>query len=401
VSGIRKISGAWASLWQFLCNLPEKRSRQIALTAWALFGVVVFTIVAIDPIGRSATKEYQDASTNWWKGEKSLYRKKNGYLYLPQEAMLYTPYNLLPKRLGEPLWRLTCLGLLGFALWSAARHLAPQRAATLFLIATVLVVPCSLSSARNGQVNMPLAALFVLTALALARERWQLAAILLTLTLVLKPIAVAPILVCAVIYPGLRKPLGLWIFIMLALAFAHPYPRYVLGEYHAFFTSNLSQAGNPKGHSWCDFAGMLETFHIVLPPLVQLAIRALAGLFTLIVSLRVARAAGPLRAAMSVLLLCVVYLMLFNPRTETNSYVMLGIWVALLGAYDGLIRKNLRAAAIWTVFAVILGAENYGNPIFPWTNLWLKALVTLALGIWLSVRAFRLQPGENLIPKIG
>lgn len=367
-----------------------------------IYAVVITTIVAIQPDRRTATLEYQKATDNWWGGENSLYRKKNGYLYLPQFAVLYTPYELLPDRVGEPLWRLTCLAALAFSLWLAASYLAPDRKIQVFLIATLLVLPSSFASARNGQVNMPLAALFIFIALSLARERWWTAAILLALTLVLKPIAAAPILLCGVLYPKLRLPLLGSLVVAALVPFLHYNPSYVAGEYKAFFV-NLGQAGKPQGNSWCDFAGMFRTFGMEIPSIVQFAVRALAGLAALILGWLALRNMDKLRGAIVVMFLTVIYLMLFNPRTETNSYIMLGAFVAVYGAYAGLVAKRWQEAAGFVALAIILGTENYGYPIFPWTNLWLKAFATCILAGWLVTKILNgrssartvLEPARN------
>lgn len=379
------VQAKWVKLWEFLGKIPPTRALQFAVGAWLIYAIVISTIVAIQPDRRTATIEYQKATDNWWGGENSLYRKKNGYLYLPQFAVLYTPYELLPDRVGEPLWRLTCLAALAFSLWLAASYLAPDRKIQVFLIATLLVLPSSFASARNGQVNMPLAALFVFIALSLARERWWTAAILLALTLVLKPIAAAPILLCGVLYPKLRLPLLGSLVVAALVPFLHYNPSYVAGEYKAFFV-NLGQAGKPQGNSWCDFAGMFRTFGMEIPSIVQFAVRALAGLATLILGWLALRNMDKLRGAVTVMFLTTIYLMLFNPRTETNSYIMLGAFVAVYGAYAGLVAKRWQEAAGFVALAIILGTENYGNPIFPWTNLWLKALATCVLGGWIVMK---------------
>jgi hypothetical protein len=377
----------WEELWEFLRGIPESRCLKVALLVWVVYSGVIVALVAVNPSGRSATLEYQRATDNWWSG-KTLYRSRNGYLYLPQFAVLYTPYEVLPDRVGEPLWRLTCMGSLALALWAAASRLAPEKRSAIFLIATALVLPSTFASARNGQVNMPLAALFILTALALARERWWLASVFLALTLALKPISLAPILLCGVLYPRLRLPLLVSLVVMAAAPLAHFHPQYAAGEYTAFF-HNLGQAGNPKGQSWCDFAGMLRKFGVDLPAWLQLAIRASAGVVALGLCWKVRKGPDPLRAGFTFLFVAMIYLMLFNPRTETNSYVMLGAFVAVWAAVEGLVCRRLDIALWAGLLALLLGTENYGWPIFPMTNLWAKALATSALGIWLAVRILR------------
>jgi hypothetical protein len=380
----------WAELLGFLREIPAARCLRIALLIWLVYSGIIVGVVAWNPSGRSATLEYQRATANWWSA-KTLYRSRNGYLYLPQFAVLYTPFELLPDRVGEPLWRLTCLASLALALWAAASQLAPEKRAAVFLLATVLVLPSSFASARNGQVNMPLAALFLLTALALARERWWWAAAFLALTLVMKPISLAPILVCAVIYPRLRLPMLVALIVMAVAPLAHFDPRYAAGEYGAF-VHNLGQAGNPKGQSWCDFAGMFRRVGLDLPAAIQLGIRALAGVVTLGLCWKAAKGADRLRAAFAVLFVCAIYLMLFNPRTETNSYVMLGAFVAVWGAVEGLVSRRLDIAFWMLLLATLLGSENYGWPIFPMTNLWAKALATSALAVWLGRKILQTPP---------
>lgn len=385
----------WEQFWEFLRGIPAARCLSAALFIWVVYAGVISAVVAVNPSGRSATLEYQRATSNWWSG-KTLYRQRNGYLYLPQFAVLYSPYEILPDRVGEPLWRLTCLASLAWALWAAASRFAPDKKSAVFLIATILVLPSTFASARNGQVNMPLAALFLLTSLALARERWWTAAIFLALTLVLKPISLAPILLCGVLYPRLRIPLFVALFVTAIAPLAHPNPAYAAGEYGAF-VHNLQQAGNPKGQSWCDFAGMLRVVRINLPSSVQLLVRAMAGLLTLALCWKALKCSDKLRAAFTVLFLSTIYLMLFNPRTETNSYVMLGAFVAVWAAWEGIVARRSEVVIWLIVMAVLLGTENYGWPIFPLTNLWAKAFATSLLGIWLAVRIFKTPSGQPVL----
>lgn len=383
--------------WEFLGRVPEKLSLRWGVAIWAVIAVVVFTIVAIQPDKRTATIEYQKASTRWWDSD-NLYKGKNNYLYLPQAAILYTPFNILPDRVGEPLWRMVCLGSLAFALWAAAKHLAPDRTATVFLAATLLVLPCSLASARNGQVNMPLAAIYLLTALALSRDRWHLAAVLLALSLALKPISIVPIMLCGVLFPRTILPLILWLAVMFATAYLHPDPKYVTGQYQIFWEKLTGSSAKPTGQTWSDFAGMLEKFQLSIPQSVQTLIRAGAAAITFgLCLLAVWKTSDALRRALTVMFFAVIYLMLFNPRTEMNSYIILGIFVAILGAYAAIVQRSPVATISWLTVAILLGTENYGYPIYPLTNLWLKPLVTLGVGIWLTTQVIRMPKGGKAI----
>jgi alpha-1,2-mannosyltransferase len=393
----QKLQAKWAELWSFLDKVPPVIAWKTAVGLWLLFGVIAGTIVAVEPDRRSATIEYRLASEKWWQSESGVYRQKNGYLYLPQFAIIYSPFERLPTRVGEPLWRLVILGLLAAALYQACRRWCPQNPAMAFLIATLLVVPSALSNARNGQTNMPLGALYLLTAIALSHRRWNLSALLLVLSLALKPISVVPILLVGTLYPRTILPLIAGLAILFGAAFLHPHPSYVWGQYQEFWET-LLRAGRPQSHTWCDFAGMFRSFGLPLPDAVSLAIRALFAAVTLGFAWQTVRRLDPGRAAFVVLLFAAIYLMLFNPRTETNSYVILGAFVGLLGAHAGIIEKNLRAAAWFLLLALLLGTENYANPIYPWTNLWQKALTTFVLAGWIVWQLQKTPPAPNILP---
>ena len=394
---VSKPSTMWKKIWAFLSGLPERKALHAALFVWVLFALIVCSIVAVQPDRRTVTHEYRQASTKWWASAPNVYPKKNGFLYLPQAAIIYTPYNLLPSRIGEPLWRLTMLAALAGALFLACKKLASERSGRLFLVATVLVIPSALASARNGQVNMPLAALYLFSALALSEKRWGMAAFFLTVSLALKPISLAPLLLAAAVYPTARRPLLVGLLLLFAAPFLHPSPSYVWEQYQDFVRC-FFQAGRPSGNTWCDFAGLLRTFGIPAGDALLWGIRAGAALVTLWFCSRAARIRDPFRAAFTVLLLAASYLMLFNPRTETNSYIILGIFIAIMGAYEGLIRQNRTSAAVLTLLAVILGSENYGWPIFPLTNLWLKVFCTAILLAWI-LKNLHQHPEESPVLK--
>jgi hypothetical protein len=387
----------WEKIWAFLCGLPERKALHAALFVWILFALIVCGIVAVQPDRRTVTHEYRQASTKWWASAPNVYPKKNGFLYLPQAAIIYTPYNLLPSRIGEPLWRLTMLSALAGALFLACKKLSTERTGRLFLVATVLVIPSALASARNGQVNMPLAALYLFSALALSEKRWGMAAFLLTVSLALKPISLAPLLLVAAVYPAARLPLVGGLLLLFVAPFLHPSPSYVWDQYQDFVRCFL-QAGRPSGHTWCDLAGLMRTFGIPAGDSLLWAIRAGAALVTLWFCSRAVRIREPFRAAFTVLLLAATYLMLFNPRTETNSYIIVGIFIAIMGAYEGIIRQDRRLAAVFCLLAFVFGSENYGWPIFPLTNLWLKAFCAILLFGWL-LKSLQQRPQESPVLK--
>lgn len=377
---------------QALRAVEPGKALRAALGAWLLFALIIGIVVACRPDKHTVTPEYRQASEKWWHGTESLYdMSQGGYLYLPQAAILYTPYQLLPKRVGEPLWRLTGLTLLALGLWRVASLLNPEQKERLFLAATLLVIPASCASAQDGQMNLPLAGLMLLSVADLARSKWNLATLWLLLSILLKPIALAPTLLAAACFAPLRLRLLGGLALALAAAYLHPSSSFVTGEYHHFL-QKFALAGSPLiGERFSDFFGMLWHWGIHPAPLIISGCRALAAGLTLIASLVAMRRfrGNQLQQALSVMLLAVLYLMLFNPRTEENSYVMLAGFTALLAARD-FIHGNIRRGKWLAIFCLLLAVDAYGYPIFPLTKIWFKPLLTTLFLFILLVGKFSL-----------
>jgi hypothetical protein len=273
--------------------------------------------------------------------------------------------------------------------------IAPGQQARLFLGATLLVIPAALSSARNGQVNLPLAGLMLLSVSSLATRRWNMATLWLLLAVMLKPIALAPALLAAACYAPLRLRLAAGLLLCLGAAYLHPDAAYVTGEYRHFW-AKLVLAGQPANQDFSDFFGMLWHWGIHPAPMLISGLRALGAVMALLLSLRVMRQLReqPALQAFGVMLLAAIYLMLFNPRTEENSYVMLAGFIALLAARNVLAGAP-RSASLLCLFCLALAAEVFGYPIFPLTKIWFKPFITSLFVLLLIARYFSILRAPN------
>ena len=88
------------------------------------------------------------------------------------------------------------------------------------------------------------------------------------------------------------------------------------------------------------------------------------------------------------MLLAALYLMLFNPRTEENSYVMLAGFTALLAAGDLLTGRDRRGWAL-ALLCLLLAVENMG-PVYKLTRIWFKPLVSTLFALVLIAGNFSL-----------
>lgn len=250
--------------------------------------------------------------------------------------------------------------------------------------------------------NLLLSALLLHATVDLSAERkWRPAAVLLVAT-AFKPLAIVLILLACAVFPRLILPVSVFAIVFAAAPFLHPNPSYVLKQHRICLQVLLASSQYPA-HEFCDIAGLFRTFGFHQPPSFWFPLRALAAIATLALAFFASRRhASPIREFL-VLALATTYLMLFNPRTEANSYVLLSPSAAWLTALVTLIAlPKLESSSppgsplILTIFLLALGVDSYG-PLHNWTNLWLKALLTCCYATWLAIVCF--QPKKLFLEK--
>ncbi|MCS7009380.1 MAG: glycosyltransferase 87 family protein, partial [Chthoniobacterales bacterium] len=366
---------------------------------------------------------YRQAAEKWWHGEQSIYiSKKSGFLYLPHAAIIYTPFVLPPKRIGEPLWRIVSLTTLAWAIWRSAKILPAYPSTNTFALLSILTIPSSFASAANGQMNLLLSALLLHATIDLSRNLTIRPLLLLLLATALKPHALIFLLLVATVFPRFLLPTLFGTCLFLLAPFIHPKPSYVLNQYtsfsHVLISSTLHIA-----HEYCDLTGLARTLGIHLPQTFWFLLRSVAALVTLALAWSATRNhPSPLREFLT-LALATTYLMLFNPRTEANSYILLTPSVAWLTALLSLpalktsppplpsspilahsscsrpsnqtktiqISDKTATPIVLALYLLSLGSDSYG-PIHNWTNLWLKALLTLIFALWLAKFCIQSRP---------
>lgn len=369
----------------WLRALTERDAFRLALIVWAVYAVIIAGVVGLDDDIHSVMKIYREATTNWWNGE-AVYdpRPRNGYFYLPHVAMVLTPYTWLPVKAGEILWRWTLVAALAYSVWHLARAFGYGRQRWFFFVVTVVTAAASLSAVSYGQTNTLLAAFFVLAAVALGRAAWNSAALWLVLSLAAKPIGMVGCLLAGACYPRkLLLPLAVGVVLLIGVSFLHPKESYVREQY-ALFVETMQVAQNTKKkHRFCDVEGIVYPLGITVPDAAMDAVRVLAALATLLLALRAVRYYDAARGAFLCLLLATLYLMLFNPRTETNSYVMVAPFVGVFAAAAANRRESERL--FWWLFglSIVLTVENLG-PLHNLAQPWLKPAATLVFAVFLA-----------------
>jgi len=355
--------------------------------AWA-FCILIFLGILNDirhtPLKHTTMPTYRFAATQWWQGlDPYTADQHGGFLYFPQAAVLFSPFNILPFALGEFLWRAVVFGLFLYALVRLNDFFLSKdnaRSTKSFLILCLLAVPSSLASLRNAQFDLPLAALIVLTAAEIASSRWNAAAAWICLAVALKPLAVVPLLLFSAIYWKLIPRIIFGMLIVLALPFLHWSPAYVAHEY-VRCVETLMSASKGDEPKFSDLAALLS--HVGYNPSYELktVVRVIFALVYLALAWLGSRKLNSVQAAWVIGALSADYLMLFNPRTETCSYVFLGPWIASLA-----LLYSQQTKSTWLVWALGFGALGLACDGFPklghfsvhdMTDRWLKPLIAL------------------------
>lgn len=283
----------------------------------------------------TVVSEYYDSGYEWRQG-LPIYKTNSihGFLYFPTAAIAFVPFSWLPFPACEALWRLLIVALLGWALLRFSGLLEELSGGRgFFPLLSLLALPTAGSALRNGQMNVPLAALMLLAVEAAARRRWNWVALWIGLGVALKPqMIVLGLLFGALYFRPLVWRLTLAALAVLAFPFCTQDPAYAAGQYRDCLEM-LRHAGQPGAAFLAsDFFGMLRVLGATVPDLVATGIRASAALLVLGVSLQARRHLDDKRLALVVYSLAATYLMLMNPRAENNGYFLLAIAIAGWGA---------------------------------------------------------------------
>lgn len=423
------------------------RASTLAWSLWIglLAAVVWLLLTTPTPLRRTVTPNFRDASLHWWRSE-SIYELDesdlHGYLYFPQSAILFTPFALpsltdrasraagasMPAargagageaeaspfgagwgfRAGEVAWRIACVLVLALGLrrmcavaaadppWREAKlpdEAARRRAGDLFLASTVLCLGIAWGSLRNGQMNVPLAALMLHAGADLALGRWRAAGAWLALVVALKPLGAVPLLLALALFPRVRGWAIAGLLAAAAMPWLHPDPAYVWGQ-HVECLAKLRSAAKPPPGEYSDLTTVLfsagRALHamgwaaspesLVPPGVVMTAVRGAAAVLTLVLSWMALRRFGAARGVILTMTLAAAYLMLMNPRTEGNTYIVLGPFAAILAAWAITGRASWARIVPLVAFTMILA---FAREVFHGGQ-WLRPAATVVFVAWIA-----------------
>jgi alpha-1,2-mannosyltransferase len=381
-SGSRRSSGNTAG---------DLRYERAGILLWFAAWIAVSVMVSIDPTKRTVTPVFHEAVRRWWAGE-SLYSPGGSFHYLPQFALLFTPFHVLPVPVGDILWRLASVAACVYGLREATRRLHPATSGRVFFFASLLALAPCLGAVRNGQTNLIFGGVSLIAALSMADGRWWWAAAWLIALVAIKPLGLVLLVFAAVVYPRLRGRVLIAAVLFALTPFLLGRADFVAGQYREAWV-HLSGLSVTTEHRFADIASLFQAAGIAISGAAWRPLRALAGGFTLFLALRAAALSDGIRRSLTLVLLAGLYLMLFNPMTEKNSYAILAPVLAV-AAMDCVSSPQARRLGWWLVFVLIsIGVL----PEVFWRidrdfGLWWDPLMMLTVYAAVTVRILRGQP---------
>lgn len=306
-------------------NISNNSGVRYAWLCWALLFITTAGII-LSGSARTVFPAYREGALSWIAGD-IIYKHigVGGFTYLPQAAILFVPFSVIPRIAGEVLWRFVNIGVFAWGVYRSAGLLRTQRDREYFPLVTLIALPMAWDCARNGQATLAMTGLMLLAVVDAAHRKWWRTVLWLSLGISIKPLMI----VLALLLIAIDRPLtwrGVVGMVVTAfIPFLTQHPGYVLDQYIACWRNFTTAA-----HVGASDAGWTSPFHalrlinINTPEAIQTALRILAALGTLWLSLLSRRRHDSIRSAVFVFSLSVAYLMLFSPRTENNTYAMLG-----------------------------------------------------------------------------
>ncbi|HEX9113386.1 MAG TPA: glycosyltransferase family 87 protein [Nitrospirota bacterium] len=369
-----------------------KTAVRTAMAGWIVLFLAVSAIVVLDG-KRSVVPSYRAGALSWIGGQP-LYDGTGvgGFVYLPQAAVLYMPFALFPPVVGEVLWRLGMIAVFAAGLYRFGRLAGERSAGEFFPLLTVATIPLVWDCARNGQATLAITGLMLLA--VTDREQgclWRATAWL-SLGIAIKPL----VLVLALLVMATDRRMSWRLLAGMGVTALVPFltqsPGYVVQQYAAC-VENMTTAAHVgvSVRGWTSPFTALRALGIAdVPENIQTAIRAGGAVATLLLCLFMKRRLEPARAALYLFTLSVLYLILFSPRTENNTYSMLSPALAafLASAYFDENRRG-EALLIASLSLLLAGSRIVERLVAPHAEpVWLSPAIAVTFAAYTLVRLF-------------
>ncbi len=352
-----------------------RTTLRLGLWLWVAMTMVISIIAVIQP-HRSISWIYRQAADAWATASPLYAPGLHGFLYFPTGALVYGPFALIPQPLDSHAWRLFLSVVMLLAVRRYARMLVPGASAAVFGMILALAVPAAVIDLLRGQMTLLMVAILLAAVADAADGKHRRAGLWLALAVFVKPLALVPAVLIIVAAPGAGAGFAAGLLIGVGTGLLHPQPDYAVAQWLAMI-DKLCFAAAPDSGTWFDIGALLKRLGLIEPTQTLFTLRLSAALFTLILALLAARQFEARTAVVCCLHLGCCYLLLWNPRVEEGSYVMLAL---LLGGQATIAARapgHEGQALLAICLCLALGTHMYGDWIYRPTAFWIKQVVAL------------------------
>jgi hypothetical protein len=316
----------------------------IAIIAWSIiFFATCARVLVVKHETHSVYLDFTGGGHHWLNSE-SLYARgsEHEFRYSPLVAALFVPFDLLPPRIGEFLWRTINFAVFIGGLFYCCRVALPRKllaseAASIFL----LVIPLSVGSLNNAQSNPLLIGLLLIAVAAVMKNRWTLAALAVVIATYFKlyPIAVGLLLV--LLYP---KRFTWRLLVGLAVGALLPFllqsASYVIDQYASWshYLMTEDRQGGPIADWYRDLRAAWRVYigHMSARQYLHVELAVAAGIAGIL--LLGAWRRWPRNILLTFLLaLACTWMTPLGPATESATYILLApaiAWMLVLSYGD-------------------------------------------------------------------
>jgi len=344
-----------------LFDLVVDLFKRLPWLGWAFWAAFCILAVARVPLRRfgPGLSIYLEAANKFWN-ERQIYDLTTigEYLYWPISLVPLRPLLAADQVVSAGVLTVLFALVLTWASIALMRALVPpeQYANAVPLAGILLMINISAVwfNFKYVQAQVLMTAGMMLACAAMIRKERHWASFWLFISAAVKPLSLVMILLYIALQPRMRMGLVLVVVMCLALPFAFVDAGYLAGQYEAWIKKLwlLNTARPVDWEAQADFASMLDSLHIQLPPLVALAIRLAAALGTLALAWRVTKVEGSKASALAIVLLSGCYITLFSPRNEYLSFLVLTPFLTGLALL--LITRHAADLRGWLLITVVL-----------------------------------------------
>ena len=226
------------------------------------------------------------------------------------------------------------------------------------------------------------------------QQRWWMASVMLVLSLAVKPLGIVLLMLGPLVYRPTLWRIALLVPLLLLTPFLAAPSEYVSQQMSSFW-DDLGHCASVTENRFADLNGIARNiagsergWEIPAQPLRVIGAVA-AALTALCWWLGGRRVDEPLRGYY-LLTLGIGYLLLFNPMTESNGYIMLAPLAATCALYCMDVSKRQTAGWLMLMIALSVGiGGGVMRKVDPEFALWFKPLMAAAFIVLMSVVLFK------------